>query len=80
VNVINPIFNITSLSVSPSGASLVWDSASNLDYQVWATTNLNVPMVPISGVIPAGGVSTFYSDSSPDPTNKFYRIKLAPLS
>ena len=78
VNVINPAFNITSVSADPSGSLLIWDSISNLDYQVWATTNLTVPMAPISGVIPAAGSSTFYFDSLPDPTNKFYRIQLLP--
>ena len=78
VNVVNPTFDITSVSPGGSGNLVVWDSISNLDYQVWATTNLQIPMAPISGVIPATGPSAFYFDSSPDPTNEFYRIELVP--
>ncbi|MDB6068019.1 MAG: hypothetical protein JWR26_4227 [Pedosphaera sp.] len=77
-NVVNPVFNITSISASASGGLIVWDSVPNQNYQVWATTNLNVPMAPISGVIPASNTSTYFFDPVPDPTNKFYRIVLLP--
>jgi hypothetical protein len=57
---------------------LVWDSVTNVNYQVLSTTNLNVPFQPLSPVIPSAGASTFYLDTSPDPTNKFYRIQVVP--
>jgi hypothetical protein len=47
-----------------------------VNYQVWSTTNLSVPMAPISGFIPATGPSTSFFDPAPDPTNEFYRIEL----
>ena len=70
----NSVLRITALE---DGHQLVvWDSVSNVNYQVLATTNLNFPLVPISPVIRASGSSTFYYDSSPDPANKFYRIQV----
>ncbi len=78
VNVINPVFNITSFSPSPSGNLLVWNSISNEYYQVWATTNLNIPMAPISPLISANGSSMFFFDPAPSLTNEFYEIQLIP--
>jgi hypothetical protein len=57
---------------------IVWNSVSNINYQVLATTNLSYPMLPISPVINATGPTSFYFDSSQDPTNKFYRIQVIP--
>ncbi len=57
---------------------VVWDSVSNVNYQVLATTNLLQPFSVISPVIPASGPSTFFSDPALDPTNKFYRIQVVP--
>jgi hypothetical protein len=67
-------FHITSVS----GGLVTWESVSNHNYQVLATTNLNYPMVPISPVIPASGATTFFFDPAPDPTNKFYRVQALP--
>ncbi len=71
-------FHISSLVPNASGNLIVWDSLSNLNYQVWATTNLNVPMEPISAIIPANSSSSFFFDPAPDPTNEFYRVQVAP--
>jgi hypothetical protein len=72
----NSVLRITALE---NGSQLVvWDSVSNINYRVLATTNLNTPMLPISPVIPASGPSTFYFDSSPDAAGKFYRIQVVP--
>jgi hypothetical protein len=72
----NSVLRITGLE---NGHQLiVWDSISNINYQVLATTNLNSPMLPISPIIPANGSSTFYFDNNPDAANKFYRIQVVP--
>ena len=72
----NSVLRITSLD---TGSQLiVWDSATNVNYQVLATTNLTYPLVPISPIIPSAGASTFYFDTAPDPTNKFYRVQVVP--
>ena len=55
---------------------VVWDSVAGRNYQVLATTNLVYPMQVISPVIQASASSSFYFDSAPDATNKFYRIQL----
>jgi hypothetical protein len=55
---------------------VVWDSVSNVNYQVLATTNMAEPLVPISGTIAAGGPSTFYFDAATNAVDKFYRIKV----
>jgi hypothetical protein len=78
VTVVNPSFSISGISGGANGQTLIWNSISNLNYQVLATTNLNVPFAPISGVILGNGSSTFFFDSSPDPTSKFYRIQILP--
>lgn len=57
---------------------VVWDSVPGVNYQVLATTNLIMPMQVISPIIPAAGASSFYFDSAPDPTNKFYRVQVVP--
>jgi hypothetical protein len=57
---------------------VVWDSVAGVKYQVLATTDLAVPLTPISPVIQASGSPSFYFDSSPDATNKFYRIQVVP--
>lgn len=57
---------------------VVWDSVAGRNYQVLATTNLFYPMQVISPVIQASASSSFYFDSAPDATNKFYRIQLLP--
>jgi hypothetical protein len=72
----NSVLRITALA---NGNQLVvWDSVSNINYQVLATTNLSEPLVPISPVIPASSSSTFFFDDTPDPVNKFYRIQVVP--
>lgn len=72
----NSVLRITSLE--DGHQLIVWNSVSNINYQVLATTNLASPMVPISPIVPASGPTTFYFDTSPDPTNKFYRIQVVP--
>src|ERR1044072_8429056 len=72
----NSVLRITSLA--DGNQLVVWDSVSNINYQVLATTNLSYPMVPISPTIPASGPSSFYFDDSPDAVSKFYRIQVVP--
>ena len=61
-----------------SGNLLSWSSVSNNNYQVMATTNLAVSFFPISGVIAATGLTTFYLDLGATNSQKFYRIEMAP--
>ena len=71
----NSVLRITGLV---NGHQLVvWDSVSNIHYQVLATTNLNYPLLPIGPVVVGSGPSTFFFDNSPS-TNKFYRIQVVP--
>jgi hypothetical protein len=57
---------------------IVWDSVPGRNYQVLAGTNPALPLQIISPLLPATSTSSFYFDSAPDATNKFYRIQLAP--
>lgn len=57
---------------------VVWDSVAGRNYQVLATTNLLTPMQVISPVIQASAASSFYFDTAPAATKKFYRIQLVP--
>jgi hypothetical protein len=71
----NSVLRITGLV---NGHQLVvWDSVSNIHYQVLATTNLNYPLLPIGPVVVGSGASAFFFDNSPA-TNKFYRIQVVP--
>ena len=72
----NSALRITSLL--PANAEVLWDRVSNINYRVWATTNLNYPLLPVSALIHASGTTTIWPDPSPDPTNKFYRIQVVP--
>jgi len=72
----NSVLRITSLS--NSNQLVVWQSVSNINYRVLATTNLLYPPAPISPVIPANGSSTFFLDTSPGGSKKFYRIQVVP--
>jgi hypothetical protein len=72
----NSVLRITALANDHQ--LIVWDSVSNINYQVLATTNLSYPMVPISPIVPGSGSSTFYFDSAPDAAHKFYRIQVIP--
>jgi hypothetical protein len=79
VNVINPSFGINEITGDPaSGFTVIWNTYSNLNYQVLATTNLQQPFQPISGVIPGNGSSAFFFDTSPNPISKFYTVVLMP--
>jgi hypothetical protein len=57
---------------------IVWNSASNRNYRVQATTNLALPMAPISPIISGSGNSSFYYDSAPDSPIRFYRVEVVP--
>ena len=60
--------------------AVVWSSLPGVSYTVLGTTNLNLPFVPISGILPAGGTSTYFLDVSNAPLvpQKYYRIQVAP--
>jgi hypothetical protein len=59
---------------------VVWSSTPGVNYTVLATTNLSQPFTPVSGVIPANGLSTSYLDisNSPPAPLKFYEIEVVP--
>jgi hypothetical protein len=71
----NSVLRITAIQ---NGNQLVWSSVSNFNYQVLATTNIDVPMSVISPVIHASNSLTFWTDTAPDPDRKFYRVQVVP--
>ena len=76
----NSIASTSKKGLENGNQLIVWDSVSNINYQVLATTNLNYPMAPISPILPASGPSSFYFDDSPDAVGKFYRIQVVPYA
>ncbi len=56
---------------------LGWDSTAGVNYQVLATTNLTQPFLPVSGVIPGQGSTTFFYDLNPT-DQKFYQVEQLP--
>ncbi len=71
----NSVLRITGLA---NGNQLSWASVSNVNYQVLGATNLFSPMLVLSPVMHATDTITFWTDTTPDPTNKFYRVQVLP--
>jgi glycosidase len=76
--IVPPPLVITGLT--GNARTVVWSSTPGVSYTVLATTNLSRPFQPVSGVIPAGGLSTSFLDvsNSPPVPQKFYEIEVAP--
>ena len=72
----NSVLRITALDIG--NQQVIWDSVSNINYQVLGTTDLTLPFAPISPLIHASGSPSFFTDGFFDPTNKFYRIQIVP--
>ena len=65
--------------VSFTGGNLVsWSSVSGKVYQVLATPNLTVPLLPISSSITASVSVTSFPDPTATNAAKFYRIQVLP--
>jgi glycosidase len=83
----NAFFNTLQISaagpvvtIAGKSATIIWSSTPGNNYMVLATTNLNKPFAPVSGVITATGLSTSYVDvsNSPPASQKFYKIEVVP--
>jgi hypothetical protein len=76
--IVPPPFVISGLA--SNNQTVVWSSTPGSNYMVLGTTNLAQSFTPISGVIPARGLSTTYQDisNSPPTAQKFYEIKVVP--
>jgi hypothetical protein len=66
--------------LASNNQTVVWSSTPGVNYTVLATTNLSQPFTPISGAIPANGLSASYLDisNSPPEPQKFYEIEVVP--
>jgi glycosidase len=64
--------------LASNNQTVVWSSTPGVNYTVLATTNLSHPFTPISGAIPANGLSASYLDipNSPPAPQKFYEIEV----
>jgi hypothetical protein len=66
---------IATVEILPNGNRLItWTSAPNQTYRVYSTTDLLQPFTPFSGIIPSGGTSTSYIDSSAPGASRFYGV------
>ena len=76
--IVPPPFVISGLA--SNNQMVIWSSTPGSNYMVLATTNLAQPFTPISGVIPASGLSTTYQDisNSPPTPQRFYEIIVVP--
>jgi hypothetical protein len=61
----------------PAAGVLTWTSVSGESYQIWSTTNLEVPFTPMGGIITAVGPITQSTNSLTD-SARFYRVQLIP--
>ena len=75
------VFKITSATrPTATSVTVTWASAGGKNYEVWATTDLGIPFVKISGSgpVPSAGSSTSYTDASAGGSAKFYQVRTAP--
>ncbi len=64
-----------SVTILPGGDRfIIWNSEPGRFYQILATTDLTEPFTPLSGIIPSGGITTSYVDSSAPGQRRFYEI------
>lgn len=56
---------------------LSWTSVPGKTYQVWSTTNLEIPFTPVGGIITASKPTTQSTNNSSDSV-RFYRVQLFP--
>ena len=66
------------LGVSNDGQSLTWASVPGRNYQVFGTTNLAVSFTAISGVLPAVGNTTSYTNGPTALGQRYYRVVVLP--
>ena len=66
--------------ISGNFPTVVWSSTPGLNYQVLATTNLAQGFLPVSGAIPASGLTTTFQDTgnAPPAGQKFYEVEVVP--
>ena len=76
--IVAPPLVITGLT--SNAQQVVWSSTPGVNYRVLATTNLAQPFTPVSGLIPASGLTTTFVDVSnaPPAPQKFYEIEIVP--
>jgi hypothetical protein len=81
-NTLSPISDSAVVTLAPpltisglanNNQSLIWSSVSNVNYQVFTTTNLTQPFQPASSIIPGSTPITTYYDQYPAP-QKFFRV------
>jgi hypothetical protein len=74
------VFKITnSVRTGASSVQLTWTSVAGKNYEVWATSDLALPFVKISGAssIPGAGSSTVFTDTSAAGSARFYQVRTA---
>jgi hypothetical protein len=70
---------IINIVMQPDGdCEITWESASGIDYQVWATPDLLTAFSPLSATIPSAGATTSYTDLSAGGDPKYYRVQVVP--
>ncbi len=73
------LFKIVTISrPAPGAAEIVWASVAGRSYEVWATPDLLLPFVKVSGAapIPAMGAMTSYPDAAAGNLRKFYQVRV----
>jgi hypothetical protein len=76
----NSFLHITGLAAG-NPVEVTWSSVPGKTYQIFATTNLGLPLFPVPDGLVTGNPSNALSewfDPAPDATNKYYRIQVLP--
>jgi hypothetical protein len=69
------LLQASAFSLSNGNLVITWKSQPGKSYQVLSTTDLAQPFTPVTGLIPATGATTSYTNSSAASNTRFFRLQ-----
>jgi autotransporter-associated beta strand protein len=76
---VTPATKITGLAHAAGLVQISWTAFSGRSYRVWSKDTLSPGPWDDRGNVLASGNTASYTDASPSPTGRFYRVELLPL-
>ncbi len=64
--------------IAGGGSEITWASIPGRNYQVFTTTDINAPFVPLSATNTASSSLTSFTNTAPASVKEFYRVKVLP--
>ena len=75
---VTPATKITGITHPGGAVEIVWTAFSGRTYRVWSKDTLSPGGWNNRGDVPAIGATASYTDSTPGPTARYYRVELLP--